>query len=501
MSLPFDVAGANSPISPLNDPDFVFDIDELDNDAPFASQLPVPTSVALGRSPQPQARIPTLDVSALVASTELKMEPGFSSSGMTTSPLTYSREVGPDTQQAQTGRGSSLVSSPHSASQSFATANAFSSIASPPLCARRLGFREFLGRKGVPSRTEKEESTGIFVGQLPSSYTEDDIEALLKAIGNETNEPVLVRDVKCHNRERTCAFVTVNASALPALLSFTKRILCDVNCVWVVEPQDAAKLPVFVQQMPRDQLRGVPKAALVLEKLTPQTKTRSGGHGGSIRTAGSPTALRFSGSQPNSMNIVAPNMPNMVPPPMFISAAAAPASAAPMPGFLDMSNPMAFPNGGFLPSTIGLPQFLGTTPFVPSNPPTPMFGQNSTTLPGHGPLFSPQMGGNIASIEAANQMLIAASRSGQNSNNVSMSTSMTFSPNRSGVIGLSATLFPDRCSCGQMLYLSQLPQMISCAKCSGKIDGNTLAYWCPGGHLAVCSACGMKSNGMMEQSN
>nr|CCC95937.1 unnamed protein product [Trypanosoma congolense IL3000] len=146
----------------------------------------------------------------------------------------------------------------------------YSSIATSSLQGRRLNFRLFLTKKAVPAAMMKEGQAGVFVGQLPSSYSEEDTAALLRAIGADAGITVHVRDVKSHNQSRTCAFVTVNRGALEVLLTYSKRVLCDSSCVWVVEKDKAAHLKDFVDGLVRERLRGVPKAALVLEELTPQ---------------------------------------------------------------------------------------------------------------------------------------------------------------------------------------------------------------------------------------
>ncbi|KAH8603532.1 hypothetical protein ERJ75_001820800 [Trypanosoma vivax] len=146
----------------------------------------------------------------------------------------------------------------------------YSSIETSALQGKRLDFRKFTEDKNVSAATAKEQSAGVFVGQLPSTYTEEDTAALLRAIGDDANVPVVVRDVKSHNQSRTCAFVIVNSSALSVLLSYSKRVLCDTSCVWIVERDKASGLKEFVNSFSRDRLRGVPKAALVLEELTPQ---------------------------------------------------------------------------------------------------------------------------------------------------------------------------------------------------------------------------------------
>lgn len=470
--------------------------------------------------------IPKLDVSAL--NTVSPIPPmhmqGYGVSAMTNSPLAYSRDGAMEHSVASAAFNmSSHNSSPHNATTSpnMAAFNVYSSIGLPPLCAKKLNFREFLNQKMVPQHIEKEESTGIFVGQLPSSYSEDDIEALLKAIGNEHGQTVQVRDVKSHNRDRTCAFIMINASALSAVLDFTKRVLCDINCVWVVDHSQAGQLPIFVQHMPRDQLRGVPKAALVLEKLTPQAKPRhamhatqpcvatspSGAYGGMPPTILSPMTVM---SQPvylqqQQQQQQPPQQPpqqqqqqqgnNMVAPTAFLDAVSR-QGTSPFNGQNFM--PASSSNGN------GLPPFFNANAFQNSASSGALFPANGGAAPGPSSMYAMQMGANtgIANIEAANQMMIAATRSRTNSLSQHLNIAPLSPPNAAGdgvgpvptAVQLTQALQQEHCSCGQMLYLSQYPKSGTCAKCNSPITPREVAYWCPSGHIAVCIMCALHTS-------
>ncbi|KPA84620.1 hypothetical protein ABB37_01143 [Leptomonas pyrrhocoris] len=522
----------------LNDPGLFLDLEEDDDDVVLSGALslpntlmpPPPSEHSASQPPQQQSvgqssttsrlsgmGIPKLDVTVLndvTPNPAAQMQPQQQlqhngTPGTANTPAAYSRDGAVD--QLALAYGSSNPNSPPhntATSPNLAAFNVYSNIACPPLCAKNLNFRDFLNKKIVPQKIENEESTGVFVGQLPSSYSEDDIEALLKAIGNEYGQTVQVRDVKSHNRDRTCAFVMINAGALNAVLDFTKRVLCDINCVWVVDHSQAAQLPIFVQQMPRDQLRGVPKAALVLEKLTPQSKPRHIAHPAQTGLPTSPSAA-YGGIQPNlisSMSVmthpvilqqqqhggVAPGV-GMVPPAAFMDATG-----------LQATSPFA--GSGYVPSpSMGnaLPQFFSTGAFQDPGATGALFSANGGA-PSPTSVYAMQMGTNssIASIEAANQMMIAASRSRTNSQSHQLNMAPLPVPNGSAdglapvrtAVQLTSTLQQEHCSCGRMLFLSQYPKSGTCAKCSAIINSNEVAYWCPNGHIAVCIMCALQTS-------
>jgi hypothetical protein len=516
----------------LNDPGLFLDLeDDEDDDVVVSNALSLPGSLMpqppSGQPPsqlQQQASatsrlssvgVPKLDVTALssvapnpTAQAQPQQQQGYGTPGMTNSPMAFSRDGAADHLSMVFGP-SSQNSSPHNTTTSpnLACFNVYSSIASLPLCAKKLNFREFLNQKVVSQQIENEESTGIFVGQLPSSYSEDDIEALLKAIGNEHGQTVQVRDVKSHNRDRTCAFMMINAGALNAVLDFTKRVLCDINCVWVVDHSQASQLPIFIQQMPRDQLRGVPKAALVLEKLTPQSKPRHPAHSTQGSLASSPSAT-YGGMQPNlvsSLGLLSQPMflqqqqqqqhggGGMIPPTTFLDATGLPATSP----FSGSSFVASSPGGN------GLPQFFQPSAF--QNPGTlgTLFNANNVA-PSPTSVYAMQMGPNssIANIEAANQMMIAASRSRANSQSHPLNIA-PLSPQKGPAdnlapvpmaVQLTPALQQEHCSCGRLLFLSQYPKPGTCAKCTSPISPREVAYWCPNGHIAVCIMCALRTS-------
>lgn len=157
------------------------------------------------------------------------------------------------------------------------SSDTFTRLAEKPWDALRIPFRDIqhtvVGSQMPEIRDEP--SMGLFIGQLPRSYTSDDVKLLLMALayqGDKKLQPVEVRYVKPHDRGRTCAFVMVNAGAIPLLLPFNRRVLCDVHSLWVVSSAMASYLPGFIETVPPRLLRHLPKAPLVVENLVPQMK-------------------------------------------------------------------------------------------------------------------------------------------------------------------------------------------------------------------------------------
>ncbi|KPI90868.1 hypothetical protein ABL78_0101 [Leptomonas seymouri] len=521
----------------LNDPGLFLDLEDDDDDVVLSNMLMPPNSlVAQSLSsqlapqqsaqpptslPSPIARVsnvgvPKLDVTALsnassTAPGQMQQQQVYGTHGTASSPMAFLRDDAADS--AAFAFPSSTQSSPHNTATSpnLAAFNVYSNIACPPLCAKKLNFREFLNQKAVSENIKDEESTGIFVGQLPSSYSEDDIEALLKAIGSEHGQTVQVRDVKSHNRDRTCAFVMINASALNAVLDFTKRVLCDINCVWVVDHSQTAQLPIFIQQMPRDQLRGVPKAALVLEKLTPQSKPRNFAHPTQTGLVATPPA----GCGNIQQNLISP--PGVISHPIFLQQPPQQQGSGGLPNgmmmppaaYMDAAGLQAtspFSGSGYAPPSPrgnGLPQFFNPAAFQPPGTSGTQFSTNGVAA-NPTSIYTMPMGvsNGIANIEAANQMMIAASRSRANSqsHNLSMASlpllngpTDNLTPVRTAV-QLTPVLQQEHCSCGRMLFLSQYLKTGTCAKCSTSITQREVAYWCPNGHIAVCIMCALQTS-------
>ncbi|KAG5470497.1 hypothetical protein LSCM1_01741 [Leishmania martiniquensis] len=507
----------------LNDPGFFLDIEDYEDVAvstglatPAAvfecQRQPLQRSAPSTTSGEQGTGVPKLDVAAL---RKCPLEPnqnpinGLIAQGTSNSPTCLSRDHGQERTTSNvymmgTAPSSSQASSPQNTSQTFSPFNVYASIANPPLCARALSFRDFLNKKWVPSHIENEESTGIFVGQLPSSYAEEDIEALLKAIGHERGKIVQVRDVKCHNRDRTCAFIMINASALTAILDFTKRVLCDINCVWIVEHSQAAQLPPFIQQMPREQLRGVPKAALVLKKLTPQSKSRHSNHKSNVVT--SPNA-GCAAVQSGLLSSMQSTMVSALSQPVYLQQQGAAVSTTTAAGYVDVptlqtTSPYAASSYIQATSVNGMPQFLGTSTFQPGAPTGAFFSPGRITHCPSSVYAMPISNGGIANIEVANQMMLTASRSfaelQSHQLNITPSSPSMKEPSAAQPKPTTVTLQPalqsEHCSCGQMLLLSQYPEQGTCAKCQSIISPNDIAYWCASGHIAVCANCAIKSS-------
>ncbi|CAJ1011228.1 hypothetical protein Q4I28_006541 [Leishmania naiffi] len=507
----------------LTDPSLFLDTEDDDENVAVSDTLPTPTvflklpqehqqsEVSLTASGQGNG-VPKLDVTALNSFLPQSSQhpiAGLMVPAASKSPISFSYDLNLDHNPADalmkgTAHSSSQASSPKNTSQSLSSVNVYANIANSPLCARSLPFRDFLNQKSVPPHIENEESTGIFVGQIPSSYAEEDIEALLKAIGHERGKMVQVRDVKCHNRDRTCAFIMINAGALTAILDFTKRVLCDLNCVWIVEHSQAAQLPLFIQQMPREQLRGVPKAALVLEKLTPQSKSR---HSSSKSNATTSPNTGYVTMQNGVMSPMQQSMVNMVPPTVFVQQQGTGASAAPAAGYLDVSALQAtspFVGANFVQAAHGngLPQFFDTSRFQPGAPTGTVFSPSGVAPCPSSVYAMPVSNNGIANIEVANQMLLTAPRSFAEFNSHQLNRfppsplqkESSAPPPKPTMVTLQPTLQSEHCSCGQMLLLSQYLEMGTCAKCQCVISPNDVAYWCVSGHIAVCANCALKSN-------
>ncbi|CAD2216341.1 hypothetical protein ADEAN_000380300 [Angomonas deanei] len=358
---------------------------------------------------------------------------------------------------------------------SVAHSNMYEGLANPPISARCLRFRDCLNRNEPSEATAAEESEGIFVGQLPSSYLEEDIIALLVCLGNDTQTSVHVRDVKCHNRDRTCAFIMVNAKALECLLSYSKRVLCDVNCVWVVEPSQSPQIASFIRLFPRESLRGVPKASLVIEKLTPQPRSsRVGSHHheptfnerNAIHRAyfGRPSSVSYNNSFSGG-----PNMPPGLFNPMKTEGAPANRYAVQPPitgpnsnnhnnvqNFFNYSFPQE--RGEFMGTNASPLATLGAPPMLPTPASQSSSRNNSSVVNVNVPL---QLYGDPAA--------------------PIVRTAVTLSP----------TLSTVRCSCGQYLHLSQCGQQNQCKICQTEVLPSTVAYWCASGHITVCTGCAL----------
>lgn len=187
----------------------------------------------------------------------------------------------------------------------------YEALQSEPFFATRLDFRSFHSlQRGTGSRSRgsssntlsNELSVGLFIGQLPSSYLTDDIVAVLHTLSSQAGQQVQIRSVKSHGSGHTCAFVMVNSNALPALLGFNKRVVCDLNSLWLVDESKIPYLRFFLEETAsRHIMRScVPRAALVLEKLVEQPRPPSFDH----RKTKKPAASRntSSSSFPMSRN-------------------------------------------------------------------------------------------------------------------------------------------------------------------------------------------------------
>lgn len=152
------------------------------------------------------------------------------------------------------------------APDAFRDAAALSDVKAVPLRAGRVPLAAAplaADGSGAPTPT-----AGIFVGQLPVVYSPADVVQLLCAVAAESGVSVYVKDVKMHPRN-TCAFVDVNADAVPALTRYNRLVLCDVNTLWVTtNTQRVADLLTVADRCSNRNFSGVPRTTLVLEQST-----------------------------------------------------------------------------------------------------------------------------------------------------------------------------------------------------------------------------------------
>ena len=134
-------------------------------------------------------------------------------------------------------------------------------------------------------------SAGIFIGQIPITYSTDDLRNMLVALAAEKGVRAEVKEIKIHPRN-TCAFVLVNRAALKPIVSYSKLVLCDATCIWVGETTEAgaqlAELAALTHagQAGRTML-GVPKTTMVMEACSRSRRPRMDG-GVSTTTEGTP---------------------------------------------------------------------------------------------------------------------------------------------------------------------------------------------------------------------
>ncbi|KAH9578656.1 hypothetical protein LSM04_001558 [Trypanosoma melophagium] len=401
-------------------------------------------------------------------------------------------------------------------------ATVYSSIASSPLRGRPLDFRAFLTKKQVPASIAKENPIGVFVGQLPSTYSEEDTAALLRAIGADANVPIHVQDVKSHNQSRTCAFVLVNSSALPVLLGYSKRILCDISCVWVVEREQAPHLKDYINSFLRDRLRGVPKAALVLEELTPQyvrnrtssSKWSKVGGNQQQNTAGrgGPDSVILTGNDESSSSVQPPAMPmgfflsgwnSKDPSALPFRGGSGIAGSAPFVNPLPGSNMFGLPQGNVFPA----PQ----SPSVMNSAPQVNFYMVAAPSNGFHPIFSGQLDNNTAAAARAGNGLSASSfsvsgngaliNSKSNITNDNNNNNNNNNTNNNMGMGFQSIVPELRCRCGSVPSLLQQHDASSCSMCLAPVGALEAAYVCPNDHTLICIRCGNWRLGMGMSEN
>lgn len=124
-------------------------------------------------------------------------------------------------------------------------------------------------------------SAGIFIGQIPITYSSDDLRNMLVSLAAEKGVAAEIKEIKIHPRN-TCAFVLVNRAALKPIVSYSKQVLCDSTCVWVGETVEAGvQLSELAAQTHAGQagrtMLGVPKTTVVMEACSRSRRPRMDG--------------------------------------------------------------------------------------------------------------------------------------------------------------------------------------------------------------------------------
>lgn len=172
---------------------------------------------------------------------------------------------------------------PPSVTEKVSQVDVYEALQFEPFFATRLDFRSFHSLKrgnGMHSRGSSsstllsDPSVGIFIGQLCVSYTSDDIIAVLHTLSSQVGQQIQIRSIKPRGGGHTCAFVMINSSALPVLLGFNKRAVCDLNSLWLVDDSKIPYLRSFLEEKASRHIMrsGVPRAAVVMEKLEEQAR-------------------------------------------------------------------------------------------------------------------------------------------------------------------------------------------------------------------------------------
>jgi hypothetical protein len=175
---------------------------------------------------------------------------------------------------------------------------------------------------------------GLFLGQLPTNTTSDDICTILHALATRSNVPLSIREVAVFSDRRSCAFAHVNASAMPLLLSYHRRIVKDGNGVWIANSSESLlAMNTLLGRLHRawstsDSRSGIlpPKQPMVIEEMAPQRRGAPPVQQQHLR-GGGPTAANS--GQSSSSSSSSPG----------VSAAAAPSGGGSFAGLLHQAVP------------------------------------------------------------------------------------------------------------------------------------------------------------------
>ena len=159
----------------------------------------------------------------------------------------------------------------------------------------------------LPSSPEQQHPTaagaddrtcGLFMGQLPANISTDDITLILQALARRSGVCLTIKDVGVFEDRRSCAFIQINASALPAIVAYHRRIVKDGNGLWyadneaTLEGMQRLLAAIHKEWSTRDGRLGSlpPKQPIVIEEITTHQRrgdaqSRRGGGGPSLGSA------------------------------------------------------------------------------------------------------------------------------------------------------------------------------------------------------------------------
>jgi hypothetical protein len=128
----------------------------------------------------------------------------------------------------------------------------------------------------VPESTPLQE---IFVGQLLFNFSLNSLCRMLQLLAG-AKDPIVTR-IKVGPKP-TCAFVAVHQAFGAVLCSYSKRLLCDADGVWVADSDPVARAALEEECQRRAELKipGLPSKPIVIEEIAPNSLgTRARGQG------------------------------------------------------------------------------------------------------------------------------------------------------------------------------------------------------------------------------